>query len=328
MKILILNQAEVEEMLPIRECINVMAEALTDLARGQVYLPLRMIIMPPDADGDMGLMPSYRSGDRAAYGVKVVCVFAENPARGLDPHQGSVMLFSAETGQLLALMNASAITAIRTAAVSALATRLLAREDSGELTIIGAGVQARSHLEAMSCVREIKRARIVSKTFSNAQRLAAEMQPRYSFPIEPIEAAEAALRGAELIVTATTAHDPVLNRRWLAPGTHINAIGTYSRAAREIDTETIVDARLFVDRRESALNEAGDYLIPAAAGAIGPEHIVAEIGELLTGAKHGRQSPDEITLFKSLGLAVEDLATADYLYRKAKRTAAGTWVEF
>ena len=328
MRVLILTQTEVEALLPMQECIDVMADALSALSRGEMDQPLRTVLRPEGAHGLMALMPAFRSGTNAIFGLKAICVFPDNPARGKDAHQGSVMLFDGETGELLALMNASAITAIRTAAVSAVATRLLAREDSGDLTIIGAGVQARSHLEAMSCVREIKRARIVSKTFSNAQRLAAEMQPRYSFPIEPIEAAEAALRGADLIVTATTAHDPVLNRRWLAPGTHINAVGTYSRAAREIDTETIVDARLFVDRRESALNEAGDYLIPAAAGAIGPEHIVAEIGELLTGAKHGRQSPDEITLFKSLGLAVEDLAAADYLYRKAKRTAAGTWVEF
>src|SRR5262249_20984472 len=155
MRILILKQAEAEDRLPIRACVAVLAEGLEQLAKGEVYLPLRMVIMPPDADGDMALMPSYRSGEHAAYGVKVVCVFPENPAKGLDPHQGSVMLFSAETGQLLALMNASAITAIRTAAVSGVATKLLAREDAGELAIIGSGVQARAHIEAMACARPI-----------------------------------------------------------------------------------------------------------------------------------------------------------------------------
>ena len=153
MKILILTHAEVEELLPVREGIPVMAEALADLARGNVFQPLRMVITPPDADGDMALMPSYRSGERAAYGVKTVCFFPGNPAKGLDAHQGSVMLFSAETGELVALMNASAITAIRTAAVSGVATQLLAREDASELAIIGSGVQARAHIEAMACVR-------------------------------------------------------------------------------------------------------------------------------------------------------------------------------
>ena len=328
MSILILTHTEVETLLPMAECIDVMAEALSALTRGEMDQPLRTVIRPDAAHGLMALMPAFRFGANATFGLKAICVFPDNPARGKDAHQGSVMLFDGETGELRALMNASAITAVRTAAVSAVATRLLAREDSSELAIIGAGVQARSHLEAMSCVREIKRARIVSKTFSNAERFAAEMQPRFSFPVEAIEDGETAVRGADLVVTATTAHEPVLNRRWIAPGTHINAVGTYSPVAREIDTETIVDARLFVDRRESALNEAGDYLIPSRAGLIGPEHIVAEIGELLTGVKHGRQSPDEITLFKSLGLAVEDLAAADYLYRKAKRSNSGTWVEF
>src|SRR5437762_7255300 len=153
----------------------IMVEALSDLARGNVFLPLRMIITPPDADGDMALMPSYRSGERASYGVKTVCFFPGNPAKGLDSHQGSVMLFSAETGELRALMNASAITAIRTASVSGVATGLLAREDASDLAIIGSGVQARTHMEAMACVRPIKRARVASFTFKNAQRFAGEM---------------------------------------------------------------------------------------------------------------------------------------------------------
>ena len=174
-RILILQNAEVEDLLPVRECIPVMSEALADLARANVYQPLRMIIMPPGAEGDMALMPSYRSGERAGYGVKTVCVFPGNPTKGLDSHQGSVMLFSAETGELVALMNASAITAIRTAAVSGVATQLLAREDACELAIIGTGVQARTHIEAMACVRSIKRTRVASSKFENARKFAAEM---------------------------------------------------------------------------------------------------------------------------------------------------------
>lgn len=328
MKILILTHAEVEEFLPVRECIPVMAEALADLARGNVYQPLRMIITPPEAEGDMALMPSYRSGERAAYGVKTVCFFPGNPAKGLDSHQGSVMLFSAETGELVALMNASAITAIRTAAVSGVATKLLARDDACELAIIGSGVQARAHIEAMACVRPIKRARVASLRFENTRKCADELGPLYAFPIEPVESVESAVRGADLIVTATTAAEPILKREWISPGAHLNVVGSSIPTTREVDSATLAAASLFVDRRESTVNEGGDYLFALRDGAIGPDHIRAEIGELLIGAKPGRTSPDEITLFKSLGLAVEDLASADYLYRKATRTGAGTWVAF
>jgi ornithine cyclodeaminase len=327
-KVLILTHAEVEELMPVRECIPVMAEALKDLARGDVFQPLRMVIMPPGADGDMGLMPSYRSGERAAYGVKTVCVFPGNPSKGLDSHQGSVMLFSGRTGELQAVMNASAITAIRTAAVSGVATQLLAREVAGDLAIIGSGVEARTHIEAMACVRPINRARVASFTFKNAQRFSDEMGKRYSFPVEPVESVEAAVRGADLIVTATTAPEPILKREWIAPGAHLNVVGSSVPGTREVDTATMAASSLFVDRRESTVNEGGDYLFAMREGAIGPDHIKAEIGEILIGAKPGRTSADEITLFKSLGLAVEDLASADFLYRKAHDAGKGTWVDY
>jgi ornithine cyclodeaminase len=328
MKILILTHAEVEELLPVSECIPIMAEALADLAGGKVYQPLRMVVTPPGADGDMALMPSYRSGERAAYGVKTVCFFPGNPAKGLDAHQGSVMLFSGETGELVALMNASAITAIRTAAVSGVATRLLAREDASELAIIGSGVQARAHIEAMACVRPIKRARVASLRVENARKFADDLGRRYSFPIEPVESVESAVRGADLIVTATTAAEPIVMLEWISPGAHLNVVGSSIPTTREVDSVTMAGASLFVDRRESTINEGGDYLFALREGAIGPDHIKGEIGELLIGAKRGRTSPEEITLFKSLGLAVEDMASADYLYRKATRTGAGTWVAF
>ena len=267
-------------------------------------------------------------GERAAYGLKAVCVFHENPSRGLDAHQGCVLLFSGETGELLAAMNASAITAVRTAAVSGAATRRLAREDACELALVGSGVQARTHLAAMASVRDIRRARVASLHFEHARKFAEELSADYPFPVEAVESAEEAVRGADIIVTATTAREPVLRRGWVAHGAHINAVGTYSPDAREIDTETMTAASLFVDRRESALSEAGDYILAAREGAIGPEHIRAELGEVLAGLRPGRISPDEITLFKSLGLAVEDLAAAEYLYRQAQTKAAGTWVEF
>ncbi|HEY3103202.1 MAG TPA: ornithine cyclodeaminase family protein, partial [Pyrinomonadaceae bacterium] len=241
-----------------------------------------------------------------------------------------------QTGELLALVNASAITEIRTAAVSAVATRALAREDASELAIIGAGVQARSHLEAMACVCPIKRVRVAALTFESAQRFAEEMRAgsagipacTFSFPIEPIKTSEEAVRGADIIVTATTSFEPVVKREWISPGAHINAVGTYSPKARELDTATMAAATLFADRRESALNEAGDYILAAAEGAIVPEHIRAELGEVLIGAHPGRTSDDEITVFKSLGLAIEDLAAAAHVYKKARTQSLGSWVEF
>ena len=328
MKILILDNSQIRELLLTSECIELMADALSALARGEVFQPLRTITRPPDALGLLGLMPAYRSGENGAFGLKAICVFPENPAQGKDAHQGAVMLFSRETGELLALMNASEITAIRTAAVSAVATRLLAREDAENLAIIGAGVQARTHLTALACVRSIKKTRVACRNIEHAQQLATEMQPKFSFPIEPVRTNEEAVRGADLIVTATSSLEPVINKDWISPGAHVNAIGTHSPNSREVDTGTMGVARIFVDRRESALNESGDYLLAAKEGVVTPESILAEIGELLIGAKSGRGSESEITLFKSLGLAIEDVACADYLHKKATANNFGTYVDF
>ena len=328
MKILILNSTQIRELLPMPDCIELMADALSALARDEVHQPLRTIVRPPNARGLLGLMPAYRAGERGAFGLKAICVFPENPSQGKDAHQGAVTLFSRETGELLALMNASEITAIRTAAVSAVATRLLAREDACELAIIGAGVQARTHLTAITCVRAIKRARIVARNFEHAQILVDEMQPKFPFPIEAVRKNEEAVRGADLIVTATSSLEPVICHDWISPGAHVNAIGTHSPTSREVDSATMAAARIFVDRRESALNESGDYLLAAKEGVVGPESIVGEIGELLIGTKSGRSSATQITLFKSLGLAIEDVACAEYLYRKACAENVGTWADF
>jgi ornithine cyclodeaminase len=342
MKLLVLTHADVERLLPMDQCISVMEEALAALARGEADQPLRTIFKPDRVKGVLAMMPAFLGAETAAplptrgllprhapmFGLKAICVFPGNAAIGKDAHQGGVFLFDGTTGEPLALVNASAITAIRTAAVSGLATRALSREDACELAIIGAGVQARTHLSAMACVRSIKRARITSGRFASAQEFAKEMQPQFPFPVEPVETAETAVRGADLIVTATTARAPVVQREWISPGTHINAIGTFSPNAREIDTATMAAATLFVDRRESGLNEAGDYLLAAKEGAFGPDHIRAELGEVLIKTRPGRASRDEITVFKSLGIAIEDLAAAAYVYRKAQRETAGTWVEF
>jgi len=308
-----------------------MRAALIALAAGEAYQPLRTIIRPPDAQGLMGLMPAYTSGGtphQAAFGLKAICIFPGNPAKGLDSHQGAVLLFSAETGELLAMMNASAITAIRTAAVSAVATDLLARTDACHLAIIGSGVQARSPLSALSQVRPLARCRIASRHFEHAQKFAEEMRPDFSFALEPVETVEQALEGADLIVTATAAAEPIVRREWVSAGAHLNLVGSSTPGAREVDSETIAAASLFVDRRESTINEAGDYLLAVRDGVIGPNHIRAEIGEVLKGDQPGRTSPEEITLFKSLGLGIEDLFAAEYLYRSAKELNVGTWVEF
>ena len=322
MAILVLNQSEVEQLLDMEGCIEAMAGILEALARGELFQPLRSIAFPPGESSGIGLMPAHRSGASAAYSLKTICLFPDNPTRGLDAHQGTVTLFSGETGQVRALMNASAITAIRTAAVSAVATRLLAREDASELAILGSGVQGRSHIEAMRAVKPWGRIRIASRTHEHAQALARETGA------DAVESVEEAVRGADVVVTATNSSEPVLRHEWLKPGAHVNAVGSSIKTARELDTATIVASSLFVDRRESTLNEAGDYLVPFQEGAIGPDHIKAEIGEILTGAHPGRTAPDDLTVFKSLGLAVEDLAAAEYVVRRAQETGTGTTVEF
>jgi ornithine cyclodeaminase/alanine dehydrogenase-like protein (mu-crystallin family) len=328
LKVTILNHQEVAELLSMRECIEIMAEALSTLARGQIQMPIRTTLRPPGASGLMSLMPVYRSGEKALYGLKAICVFPQNPAFGKDAHQGSVLLFSAKTGELFAIINASAITAIRTAAVSAVATRLLSRKDAHILAILGAGVQARAHLAAMACTREIKQVRIADKIFTRARQLVDEMSRDYAFPVEALESSEAAVRGADIIVTVTNSSEPVLQRDWISAGAHVNAVGACSPQVREIDTLTMQAARLYVDRRESTLAEAGDYVIAAKEGAINPDHIRGEIGELLIGKAKGRTSNNEITLFKALGLAVEDLAAAEFVYHRAIEKNMGTEVDF
>jgi len=328
MSILILTHADVERLLPMSECINLMSDALSQLAKGQAHQPLRMIVRPPQAKGLLAMMPAHLAGPRPALGVKALSFFPSNPSIGKDAHQGSVLLYDNNTGELRALMNASAITAIRTAAVSGVATRALAREDASVLAIIGAGVEARTHLDAMACVRPVKVARVASARRERAEQFAKEMRAHFQFPIVATSSVEEAVRGAEIIVTVTTAREPVLRYSWVARGAHVNAVGASIPTHREIDSETVRASALFVDRRESAQAEAGDFLLAVKDGAIGKDHIRAELGEVLIGTAPGRQSPDELTLFKSLGLAVEDVASADFLYARAKEVGAGQWVEF
>ncbi|HEX4520948.1 MAG TPA: ornithine cyclodeaminase family protein [Gaiellaceae bacterium] len=318
MSALVLGEHDVQRLLPMDECIAVMEDALAALAREELHNPLRFVVRPPDASTLMGLMPAYRSGSGSAYGLKTVCIAPGNSAIGLDPHQGFVALFDGETGELRTIMHAGAITAIRTAAVSAVATRVLARPGSRTLAILGAGVQGRSHLEAMRAVHPFEEIRVWSRTPGHASELGG---------VEEAGSAEEAVRGADVVVTVTAAREPILERAWLAEGAHVNAIGSSIPTTRELDTQTMADASLFVDRRESTVNEAGDFLFPQGEGAIGPEHIRAELGEVLIGSAQGRSSDTELTVFKSLGLAVEDLAAAEHVLRRALAEGAGTEVD-
>jgi ornithine cyclodeaminase/alanine dehydrogenase-like protein (mu-crystallin family) len=328
MKILIVSGSDVHELLGYGECAEVLRAALAARARGEVYQPLRTVIRPADRAGLMALMPAYWPGTDPGYGLKAICIFGGNPAIGLDAHQGVVLLSSTRTGEPLAILNASAITEIRTAAVSAVATGLLARPDATELAIIGTGVQARAHLLAISGSRPLTAIRVAGRDHAKAARFADLMQATAGVPVIACASAREAVAGAGLIVTATSAAEPVLQRGWLAAGAHINAVGACLPHTRELDSATMAAAALFADSRESVRGEAGDYLLALAEGAIGPGHVRAEIGELLTGAAAGRSSDQEITVFESLGLAVEDLAAAAYVYGKASRLGAGVVADF
>ena len=326
MRCLVVSQREVPALLPMAECIEAMAGALKTLAEGDARLPLRPVVTLPDGRGAFAVMPAYL-GAPPAIGLKAITVFPGNHGTPLDSHQGAVLLFDAERGSLLALIDASSVTAIRTAAVSAVATRLLARKDAGDLALLGTGVQALSHLEALAHVRPLRRVRAYSRDASNVRGFVARAQERLGIRVEAAAATREAVEGADIVCTTTASRTPVLEGAWLSRGTHVNAVGASLKDARELDTAAVAGARLFVDRRESALAEAGDFLIPKAEGVIGDEHIRGEIGELLLGKRPGRQSRDEITLFKSLGLAVEDVAAARVVFANATRSGAGTWVE-
>jgi ornithine cyclodeaminase/alanine dehydrogenase-like protein (mu-crystallin family) len=314
MSIRVLDEHEVRGLLPMADCIDVMAEALAALARDEVHNPLRPVVRPPGYPSLMGLMPAHRGGDVPLWSLKALTIFPGNSARGLDSHQGFVALFDGDTGAPTAILNAGAITAVRTAAVSGLATRLLARDDVATLAILGTGTQGKSHLEAMHAVRSFERVVVWSASGRSLDGA------------ESVGSAEEAVRDADVICTTTAHAEPIVQREWLKPGVHINAVGSSIPTTRELDSATVRDAALFVDRRESTLNEAGDFLVPQREGVIGPEHIRAEIGELLTGAAEGRRSDDEITVFKSLGLAVEDLAAAEYVLRRAEAESVGAVV--
>ncbi|HEX6761260.1 MAG TPA: ornithine cyclodeaminase family protein [Gaiellaceae bacterium] len=314
MTLRVLDEATVRRLLPMHECIDAMADVLAGLARDELYNPLRFVVRPPGEASLMGLMPAHRSGDSPLWSLKALTIFPGNSTRGLDSHQGFVALFDGETGAPRAILNAGAVTAVRTAAVSGVATRLLAREDARTLAILGTGTQARSHLDAMHAVRSFERVVVWSAS------------GRMLDGAENVGSAEEAVRDADVICTVTALAEPVVARPWLKAGAHVNAVGSSIPSARELDSATMAAAALFVDRRESTVNESGDYLVPLREGALDESHIRAELGEILTGAADGRRSDDELTVFKSLGLAVEDLAAAEHVLARAEAEGAGELV--
>ena len=326
-RLVVLDRHDVARLLPMDECVEVMAGALATVARGNAILPLRPMIRLPDSPNIFALMPAYL-GEPKSVGVKVLTVFPMNHGTSIDAHQGAVLLFEADHGRLLAILDATTVTAIRTAAVSAVATRLLARDDADELAILGAGTQGRMHLEAMTVVRPVRHVRIWSRTTEHARGLAQLAREKFALSAEVCSTPAHAVERASIVCTTTAAATPVLEGAWLRPGAHVNAVGACIPTTRELDTEAVRRARLYVDRRESALAEPGDILVPLREGAIGTDHIVAEIGELLIDDDEGlrRRSEEEVTLFKSLGLAVEDLAAAHHVYRKAQASGAGNWI--
>jgi ornithine cyclodeaminase/alanine dehydrogenase-like protein (mu-crystallin family) len=323
---LVLSQQDVTTLLPMDACIEVMASTLSALARGEAILPLRTVIRFPNGSGAFAVMPAYL-GAPATIGAKVITVFPGNHGTAFDSHQGAVLLFDPVNGSLAALLDATAITTIRTAAVSAVATRALARDNASTLAIIGAGVQGHAHLESMCAVRPITSLRVWSRNTVHAQQLVDVGCKRFGLDAFVAATGADAVRNADIVCTTTSANEPVLFGEWLTPGTHVNAVGTSQPHARELDSAAVVRSRLYVDRRESALNEPGDILVPLKAGDITPEHIVAELGEVLIGRAGARGGADEITLFKSLGLAIEDLAAASYAFDAATRAGAGVRVE-
>jgi ornithine cyclodeaminase len=322
----VLSGAQVRALLPMADCIEAMEEVLRTMARGEVRNPLRNLLRFPDGSGLLGLMPAWLGSPECA-GIKVVTVMPGNHGTPFDAHQGAVLLFETGHGRLQGVIDGSAVTALRTAAVSGVATRALARKKPCRLAVLGSGVQAAAHLEAMLAVREVSEVRVHARSPEGTRVFAARQEARFGVPVRASASAREAVEGVEVICTTTSSRSPVLMGTWVSPGTHINAVGACFPAARELDTDCVRKSTLFVDSRESAKREAGDFLIPLAEGAFGEDHIRAELGEVLLGTHPGRTGEEEITLFKSLGLGVEDLGAAHLLLRIAERDGLGTEVE-
>ena len=328
--VLVLSHADVLAALAPDACERAIVDVLIARCTGAAYAPLRSVMIAPGAPGLMGLMPAYASGDSdpthpGAFALKAVCVMPANPSSGLDAHQGVVTLFDGETGVPTAILNASAVTEIRTAAVTAAATRRLARDDSTVLAILGSGVQARAHLRSLCDVRDWDQVRVFSPTPAHLRALVDDAPA--ALPVTAAASAREAVEGADVVVTVTSSSVPVLEHAWLRDDAHLNAIGASSPTGRELELETVAAAALFCDSRESVRNEALEFRLAVQEGVIsGAQHIRAELGEVLSGAADGRTGGDGLTLFRSLGIGVEDLAAATEAVQTAERIGVGTRV--
>ena len=310
-----LNNDRITTLLSMQDCIEVMEQMFRALAEGQVLQPLRNLMWLPDRSGLLGMMPAY-AGDPQILGIKIITIFHANREAHLNSHQGLVTLFDAHSGTPLLILDAAAITAIRTAAASALATRLLSRSDASTLAILGTGEQAERHAEAIPLVRPIHHINLWGRNKNHASTLAKKLETLHRIPVYVSPDTAAAVKDADIICTVTSAREPIVTGDALRPGAHINAVGSCTPTARELDTAAILRSSLFTDRYESLFNEAGDYLIPKKEGRITDNDVKGELGEVLTGRKPGRVNDHEITVFKSLGIAAEDLYAAWHVYTR------------
>jgi ornithine cyclodeaminase/alanine dehydrogenase-like protein (mu-crystallin family) len=326
-EIRILRAKDVHALLPMPECIDLMNQTMIAVSSGRVVLPLRSVMVMPGDLGMMGNMPGYL-GDPECFGVKLVSLMPRNRPPQYSSHVGLVLLFEVEHGQPVAMLDAAEVTAIRTAAASGLATRLLARPEASDLAILGAGEQASSHLAAMLTVRKLRRIRVWGRDPAKVAAFAKAEGAKHGVTIEVVETPRDAVSKADIICTVTKAREPILFGEWIEPGAHLNVVGSSLATTTEIDIPTVARSRYFVDYRSSTITEGGDYLRALRAGAITPEHILAEIGEVANGSKAGRTSPSDITLYKSLGIAPQDLASAYYVLQKAKERGVGQVIDF
>ncbi len=327
---LILSRSDIQRCLTMPEAIEAMRLAFDALHAGQAQMPQRLAVGLPE-QGTALLMPSLlQTSEQEAFSLKVITVMPRNSLRGLPSLYASVLLLDATTGRTQAILEGGWLTAMRTGAVSGLATELLARREADVLALFGAGAQAPTQLLAIDTVRPLREVRVVNRSDEHYQQLVATVQSLLGAACPPIRRAASAaeaLEGASLVACATTATAPLFTWRDIEPGTHINAVGAFTPEMCEVDPETVAHARVVVDQREAALVEAGDLLQPLAAGRISGPETWSELGELVSGAAPGRQHEGEVTLFKSVGLAVQDLAVAILVYRNARRLGVGIEVE-
>jgi ornithine cyclodeaminase/alanine dehydrogenase-like protein (mu-crystallin family) len=316
--VLILSARDVRTSLTMNDCIEIIDRTMRTVSRGGAQLPLRTVLKLPFDGNVFASMPGFIDEPRAL-GAKLIAVYPGNPSRGRSSHMGVIVLFDPETGAPAAFIDAAEVTAIRTAAASAVATRALARPDATQLAILGTGEQAREHLRAMAAVRRLRQVRVWGRSAERAEALVAEGN-RLGLAIEAAVSARQAVADADLICTTTGSHDPILFGDWIAPGAHVNLVGASVATMREADDAVVTRSRFFVDYRASALAQAGEFLHAKQAGLIDDTHIVGEIGEVLNGSVAGRRTASEITVYKSLGSAAQDLAVAQHLADRARRS--------